>query len=207
MADEPDRYWIARMNATGRAQARYLWVLFLACIFYWALYSAIDTRVTDAPPLHVPVVGLDLDPRVVLASGPSAIAFVVLVLMGALRATKVAVDRMGARWGLPGEMERFDEHPNALELALYTTAASPSAIAAALYVAYPLLLVLTLIEAAWLWVVTNGLLSQSVPWQVLRVLAILLFIPATFFALQMLAQRVKRAIKGEHKKPLPPGAA
>ena len=159
MSDEPDHFWVARLNATGRAQSRYLWVLFLACIFYPALLVAGRTSGNGPSTLHVPVVDLDLDALLVLASGPAAIVLIVLILMGSLRATKVALEAIGPRWQEPGEMERFDEHPNALELATYVTPKSPRIIQATMFVLYPLVLVAALVEAVWLWCALRPLRS------------------------------------------------
>jgi hypothetical protein len=201
MPDQPDQYWVARMNATGRAQARYLWVLFLAALFYAALYESLRESGASFNSLRVPIVDLDLDARVVLASGPATIAFVVLVMMGALRATKVALERIGPDWEAAGEMERFDEHPNALELACYTTSESNSIVAAVLYILYPLLLIAALAEALWLWVRLQQLIDGTFAWSTLRVLGILLFLPALWLAGVMTVTRVRKALKGEHMKP------
>src|SRR5262245_9493914 len=118
------------MNAVGRAQSRYLWVLLLVALFYPAVTARFAAPGVH-PILKVPVVGLEFDAGVVLASGPAVIALVVLIVMGSLRAIEVAIDHIDPVLEVPGEMERFDEHPNALDLAFYTTADSPRFLAGA----------------------------------------------------------------------------
>src|SRR5947209_14702033 len=83
-----DSHWVERFHAIGRAQARYLWVLFLACLFYGAL---VQTPNASGGHLEVPIVGLKLDERWVLDSGGPVISFLLLVITGALRACTNAV--------------------------------------------------------------------------------------------------------------------
>ncbi len=191
------------MNATGRAQARYLWVLFLACLFYPALLAAIRSPSTPGNNLHVPIIDLDLDAHVVLASGPAAICLLVLIVMGAIRATNVALKGMGINLDAPHDMERFDEHPNALELDIYTTSASPSWLAALLYLAYPIVVLAAIGEALWLWVTINHLSDRPDGWTIWSLIALLVATPAGWLSCTMLISRVRKTLHGQHKKPPP----
>ncbi len=90
-----DSHWVERFHAIGRAQARYLWVLLLACLFYGALVKS-DTG--GGAALEVPVLGLKLDSGWVLASAGPVISFLLLVILGALRASSnvIAELKLGA---------------------------------------------------------------------------------------------------------------
>src|SRR2546421_9898867 len=117
MTSETERqHWVRRLEATGRAQARYLWLVLVVGLFYAAL------RIRGAPlePISVPVVGLKLDAATVLASGGPILAFLVLAVMGAIRAWTHALEQY--RGAVPAkDAEQLDTHPNALDLAMYTT--------------------------------------------------------------------------------------
>jgi hypothetical protein len=163
--------WESRRNALYAAQATYLWVLFIACLFY----SAVTSGPTDE--LRLPIVDVTLGRDVVSRSGPGVIAFLVLIIMGALRAATTAVEKCGIQ---AFEGEAFDHHPNALDLACYTTARSPRRVRAAMHFKYPTALTLALVVAAFLgwppskWVglraalvgVASGGLWIAAAWQV-----------------------------------------
>ncbi len=141
-----DSHWVERFHAIGRAQARYLWVLLLACLFYGALVKS-DTG--GGAALEVPVLGLKLDSGWVLASAGPVISFLLLVILGALRASSNVIAELKLGAG-NYSAERLDAHPNAIDLAVYTTKKSPRLVAAVAYFAYPLFLSGALFEAAWL---------------------------------------------------------
>ncbi len=202
-AMDPDRYWIQRLQATGQAQARYLWVLFLSGLFYAALwYQPAPMAAEQSHGLAVPVIDLRLSAPVVLASGPSVIALLVLIVMGALRAFSVAQWHLGKEIQSAGGSERFDVHPNALDLAVYTTAESPRWAASILYFTYPLVLIAALAEAAWLWWRIQNQPSPPPGWLLFGVVGVLLWAPAVYVVVVgMLFQRIKKARSGGHLKP------
>ena len=90
------------------------------------------------------MVDLSLDPTVVLASGAAIISLLVLIITGSLRTAR---SNLGAGSGADAKAERYDLHPNAIDLAVYTTTESPRWLAVIAYFAYPLLLGLSLFEA------------------------------------------------------------
>jgi len=137
---------IKRLEATGQAQSRYLWSTLIACLFFLALQSSPPNAEAQ---IAVPVVDLKLDTKVVLASGGTIIAFLVLITFGAIRAWSTALRQCaGETW--QEDAERLDTHPNPLDLAIYTTSES-----AIVRFVYPLYLTIPLVEAArlqwWLW--------------------------------------------------------
>src|SRR5437016_2520049 len=186
MADVNEN-WLARLNALGRAQSRYLWVLLIACVFYAALRSA--TQVSSGPQqpgLQVPIVDLTLNPRIVLALGAAVISFLVMAITGSLRAYSNARSNLGQGSGADYKAERFDIHPNAIDLAVYTDKDSPRSLAVVAYFTYPAFLALALFEAAvlaldlingrlstvhgrWWFVGLGGVLWVLAAWQVISI--------------------------------------
>ena len=145
-APETSERWRERRQVLGAAQATYLWVLLVSCAFF----AAIQPTSSDAPfQVKAPIVELELDGRVVAACGPIVISFLLLVMMGALRASSHACKEAGIA-DFTGEA--LDLHPNALDLAFYTSKASPRVMIVVTYFKYPAFLTLALVEAAWLWV-------------------------------------------------------
>jgi len=146
-----DQYWLARLQALGRVQARYLWILATTGLFYAALRSEFASPRPDTPTLRLPIVELELGADVVFAAGATILAFLVLVIMGALRAWGYARSKLGLGAGADWQTEAVDTYPNAIDLAFYTTPMSPKPFATLAYFAYPLFLSAALVEAAWLW--------------------------------------------------------
>lgn len=141
---EEDELWLGRLEATGQAQARYLWLLLVAGLFYGAL-----ARGVGAGAITVPVVDLTLDTALVLASGGPIIAFLVLAVMGAIRAWTHALEQYRGE-SPASDSEQLDTQPNALDLAMYTTEASPKIVRRVLSFVYPLYLTVALAESFWL---------------------------------------------------------
>jgi hypothetical protein len=98
--------------------------------------------------IKAPILELEVSANVVALFGPAVLAFLILVFMGALRASATAVSEGGIQ-DFKGEV--FDLHPNALDLAFYTTPASPRPLRVVTYFKYPAFLTLALVEALWLW--------------------------------------------------------
>lgn len=178
-------FWIRRLEAVSRAQARYLWLLLIAGVFYAALHA----RGVNSHPVKVPVVDLELDAGTVLASGGPIMAFLVLVMMGAIRAwTNALMHISGA--SSAKDAEKLDTHPNAIDLAVYTTKDSPALLRKLLYFAYPLFLITALIESLMLGY--SSLRTLSASGQALLIAAqALTWIPATILVLIMWATRFK----------------
>ena len=138
-------FWLRRIEATGKAQARYLWLLLLVGLFF----AALRVRVPPAQQITVPVVDLDLDACTVLAAGGPIIAFLILAVMGAIRAWTQALQQVRGT-SPPLNAEPLDTYPNAIDLALYTTDRSPRWLRNLLYFAEPIYLTAAVVEAAWL---------------------------------------------------------
>jgi hypothetical protein len=150
--DTSREQWLARLEATGRAQSRYLWITLVAGIFFFALrYADPSTR-----EISVPIVDLKLDAAAVLASGGTIIALVVLASLGAILAWSTALREYGGEsWR--DQAERLDTHPNFLDLAIYTAPGPSTLFGKVVYFVYPFFLTSALVESAWLqwWVWTH----------------------------------------------------
>jgi hypothetical protein len=154
---ELDPHWIARLNAVGGTQARYLWVLFILSVFYAALATGVSGSSTTQDP---PILGLRLSTVWVLGTAGPVLAFLVMVVIGSLRAWTTAANQLK----LKGEdylLERLDTRPNAIDLAVYTTRKSPRLFAVLGYFAYPLVLTAALFEAAWITLTHRGSITLN----------------------------------------------
>lgn len=183
--DEERSFWLRRLEATGKAQARYLWLLLLTGLFFGAL----RVRASTSQPITVPLVDLELDATTVLAAGAPIIAFLVLAVMGAIRAWTRALEQI--RGQSLRDAEPLDIYPNALDLAIYTTEKSPALLRDALYFAYPLYLTAALAESAWLerWLLG----AASVPGRTFFLVAgCLCLLGAAILVLIMWVARVKK---------------
>ena len=79
--DCTQQQWRERFRAVAKAQGRYLWLLLVAGIFYLAL----DTTISEvAGPLRqkLPFVGIEVDSKVVWASGSMVLGFIALAALG-----------------------------------------------------------------------------------------------------------------------------
>jgi hypothetical protein len=176
--------WMERLGVVGRAQARYLWLLLIAGIFYLALHLQVaDPAATQARELVVPVVDLTLSAIPVWASGPIVLSTLLLAAHGSLRAYKTAAAAVGVE-GF-GVGEEYDLAPNALDFVVYTTPASPRWTRGVLLFTYPLYMALFCAEAWWLllavhadapalvraiFVPLGGLLALFATWRVMSYL-------------------------------------
>lgn len=152
-AESERQHWLRRSEATGQAQRRYLWLLFVLGLFYGALRS----QPVSAEQITVPAVGLTLNAATVIASGGPILSFLVLAVMGSIRAWTHALAQY--RGKVPDEdAEQLDTHPNALDLAMYTTVQSPRMVKRLLYFIYPVFLTAFLVESFWLewWAWSNN---------------------------------------------------
>jgi hypothetical protein len=187
--DSEREFWMRRLEATGRAQSRYLWFLLIACLFYAALFAR-----TVSQTITVPIVDLNLDSLSVLASGGPVIAFLVLAIMGAIRAWTHALEQIRGVDSRAGA-EQLDTYPNAIDLAIYTTDKSPKTLRSILYFAYPVVLIAALIESVVLWysvVQTPGFPHKAA----VIILQALIWLPAAILVLSMVWSRVSKLKEG-----------
>lgn len=142
---EVDQQWVERLQVLGRAQARYLWVLFIVSIFYWALHAQIVSGV-DGATVEAPLIGIQVSGPATWATGPITISVLLLIIWGALRAYSRARDEAGIDAADRGG-EPYDVTPNAIDLAAYTVPGTWPPLGHVLYFAYPVAVTIPLIEA------------------------------------------------------------
>jgi cytochrome bd-type quinol oxidase subunit 1 len=163
MADE----WKDRLVAVSAAQGRYLWALLVMGIFYFALPTSGSVK--------VPLVELPLPVRSIALTGPAVLFFLILVILGSARAYGTAEQQATKAAELPSEA--LDHAPNPLDLAVYTTAASPEGTKRVLRLTYPLFVSLFAAEAVWLLVVQFTHPASITGTWAFRVLGVLTGIP------------------------------
>lgn len=141
--------WIERAQALGKAQARSLWLLLVAAIFFLAVGSGTPA---DSAGKSVPLLGRDVTAPawVVRASGPFVLSFLVTVAMGALRARGVAIENAGGDTKTAKANEPWDVNPNPLDLAKYSQEETPLLLRRFSLLGYPVFLTLIMIEVGWL---------------------------------------------------------
>ena len=182
-----DQHWLERLQVIGKAQTRYLWMLLVAMVFYAALLWRVRGSL-DETSLKVPIVDLEVSGSLVLGFGPLLISFLVLVMLGTMRAYTRAREQLGlgrADWS----GEQFDTSPNAIDFAFDTIPSSPKVVATALHFAYPLFLVTGLVEAAWL---AKRLVDACAPARWMFVVAAsVLWLPAAWLVACLLYRRAR----------------
>lgn len=189
--DRENQFWIRRGEALGKAQGRYLWFTFLVCLFYGALLEGYP----GSGSIKVPVVNLEFDAQIVLVSGGPVIACFVLVVMGSIRAWSHALEKIKGGWGA-ADAEALDMYPNAIDLAVYTTAEPPGILQNFLGLSYPLYLTVALVESAMFLGYAVAVGSESMPWLLLYVLTVAVWCSAMFVVLKMWRNRILKFFQG-----------
>ena len=157
ITDSSDPPWEKRLDAVGAAQSRYLWILLVAGVFYLSVGLA---KSDEAVPM--PLLGLELSPTAVWASGPAVLSLLILVVIGSIRATGVARQALHVE-DLGNDAEAFDAAPNAIDLAAYSTEKTPLEVQWLLGLSYPGYLSLFLLQAVWQLVILWRLAPDQ-PW-------------------------------------------
>lgn len=168
--------WRDRLHAVGKTQARYLWFLVIACLFYWGLQSGSLHSSPDSG-LSLPLVHLELEIGPVHEAGAFVISFLVLVVMGALRAFRTATETLQFAPVDDPHGEATDIDPNFLDLAFYSSRSSRIWLRRLVHFKYPAVLSFALVEAAVL------LVDLWPPWStrqrgILGVLGMVFWLPA-----------------------------
>ncbi len=134
--------WKQRFEAVGRAQGRYLYVLLLSGVFFWALHwHLIGTDREKISNQELPLVGIAVDSVIVWASAPIVLGATLLAALGTFPAIKKAHDNFGNG---DEDFERRDLHPTAIDFIVYGE--GPFRL-----LSYPAFLSLVFVEASWIW--------------------------------------------------------
>ncbi len=76
----------------GGLESRYLYLLLITGVFYWALHVQVTFAPTSAfVHQELPVIGVKVNQEVVRASAPTVIGFIILASLGTFQALKHAM--------------------------------------------------------------------------------------------------------------------
>lgn len=134
------------MVVVGQAQARYLWILLLVGLFYWALHSSMLNGVPK-PEIQAPLLGINLSSVVLLGSAPFVIFLLIIIIHGTFRAFGTAKEKLNLG---EGKIEPYDLAPNAIDFAAYNPKKVSKMPDAFLLLVYPLYLSIFWIESSFL---------------------------------------------------------
>ena len=182
--------WKGRLAAVSSAQAKYLWALVVLGIFYYSVQRSVHLSNTQAE-LTVPILNISLPTFTIASSGPSVLFFLLLVVLGSMRAYRSA-EVQATNNGTPSEA--IDSAPNPLDLAVFTTAASPNWIKTALGLTYPMFLSVFAVEGTWLLVWLLDYSDHSVGTWAFRVIGVLTGLPALIMLLGLWSRAIKRTL-------------
>jgi len=126
--DAPDQEaWRTRYSVVGKFQARYLFLVLVLGVFFIALDTtlagkpaclrpdALGTEAGDECYIEVPVIELKLGVVYVWTWGAPVLFLLLLAILGSLRAALKAKVLSGLN-----QVEPYDEHPNVIDMAVYT---------------------------------------------------------------------------------------
>lgn len=145
--------WRERFRAVGKAQSRYLWILLIAGVFYFALDRSIPQE-TESSRQKLPLIGIEVDSKVVWASGSLVLSLIALAALGTFPAITYASSNVNAS-GDGRAFERLDTHPTAIDFIVYAKPGASKWANLGL-VTYPLFITICVAESMWLWVRLAG---------------------------------------------------
>jgi hypothetical protein len=141
--------WRERFQAVGRAQARYLYVLLIAGVFYWALHVQVMSATAATPAeQQLPVVGVAVNRDVVWGTAPIVLGFIMLACLGTFHALTRASERLGVLARGDDAFEGIDTVPTAIDFIVYAKSRWLFRLG---LLSYPTFLSLVYVEACWLW--------------------------------------------------------
>lgn len=144
--------WRARRATLDQIQARYLYLLLIASIFYWALDRQFYPIGMSLPPrVTFAFIQVELSSLLVWATGPVAMAFLCLALLGTGEAIRQTEGKLaGAKAAADVDGGLFDAEPTALEMAFYSTPDAHRLWRAFTALSQPVAITLPCAFAAWL---------------------------------------------------------
>jgi hypothetical protein len=147
--------WQDRFYSVARAQIRYLYILFVGCVFYYALANKIQSQPNAS--IKVPIIEMEIDGATIMAWGPPGIGFLLLAALGTFPALRNAYKRMSNK----SPWEAYDLVPTAIDFVVY--ARSRNSLYRIGLLAYPIVLTLAYVEGIWLFYLS---LKLNVPQKV-----------------------------------------
>lgn len=168
--------WRERFRAVAKAQRRYLWILLVVGIFYLALDENISHQ-NESSRQSLPLIGIEVDSKVVWASGSLVLSLIALATLGTFPAVTNASSKVNPD-GNGLAFERLDTEPTAIDFMVYTKPGASRWTRIKL-VTYPSFISLGIGESIWLLI----RLARSEPFPNFRCLFLLLGSAATMFCL------------------------
>jgi hypothetical protein len=175
-------------------------MLLVSGIFFISLAKGPESPNCVDAAHEIPLIGFQLDTQLILLSGPLVLSFLILAFSGAVRAFNYASaashsDQVDGPW----IAEKLDVHPNAIDMMVYHTPATPRWIVTIGYFAYPLYLTIFLVEAAWLWYVSIPILDE-IAHATIGALSVLVWLPACWQVAHGWIKRLVTVREGNHLK-------
>jgi hypothetical protein len=141
--------WKDRFQSVGRAQARYLYILLIAGVFFLVLHLNIMTKDDAAvAEQEVPLVGAIVSRVMVWATAPIVLGFTLLGALGTFRAIDVARNKLGPSAKGGEGFERLDVNPTVIDFIVYTKSTCVGWLG---LLTYPVFLLAIYVESAWIW--------------------------------------------------------
>ena len=133
-----------RIDALGKAQSLHLWLTMIGGLFLFTLQHGAPSE----GDVEVPVLGLKLSTRAVLAVGGPALALIIAATVGSMTAWGDAGKKYaGESW--QADADRLDMYPTTFDLAFYAARSGDTLLEKALFfLFYPTFLALALAESA-----------------------------------------------------------
>jgi hypothetical protein len=147
---------ISRLNAVERAQGRYIYLLVLVGLFYWALDRQFSRDGYDPDALvGLPIfTTVELPTKELWTSAPIVLSILVSAVLGSILATRDAAAEVKRAAKIRSEEElpiELDPHPTIIDFVVFTREATPGWVKTALYFSYPVVLLPFYGLAVWLW--------------------------------------------------------
>jgi hypothetical protein len=141
--------WRERFQAVGRAQARYLYVLLVAGVFYWALHvQVMSARAATPAEQQLPAVGVAVNRDIVWGTAPIVLGCIILACLGTFHALRRASEELGAPARDDAVFESMDRSSTAIDFIVYAKSGWLSRLG---LLSYPVFLSLVYVEAWCLW--------------------------------------------------------
>jgi hypothetical protein len=198
VVNENKEKWEKRMAVVGQAQARYLWLLLLSGIFYWALYSK-SGKGNASSEVTAPVFGIELSSEVLLASAPFVIFSVITIIHGTFRAYSKAIEMLNL--DEESKIEPYDVAPNPIDFAAYNPNKVSKIPEGLLLIAYPLFLSVFWVEGIYLLIALFCTENRISGYWVFAVSGAVLGIIASLLMLSFWWSRIKRIMHLIQRRP------
>lgn len=149
MSEEQESYreeWKQRLQAVGRAQSRYLYLLLIAGIFFWALHvQVVAKNTTEIADQQLPLIGVTVNRVVVWATAPMVLGLILLATIGTFSGVTRCKNKLRIADKDGQGFEQLDTNPNVIDFIAWHTGRLGSLL-------YPIFLWTIYFESCWIWI-------------------------------------------------------